>query len=62
MMIYVIKRSDGMYAARPGSARSYTKDKAQAAEYQTQEEAERNACGNESIWFEPAASCSQRVG
>lgn len=62
-MVYVIKRdSDGKYVSRPGSARSYTPDREQAAEYSTEAEAKRNACGNESVWFTPGASWSRRIG
>jgi len=61
-MVYVIKRtSDGKYVARPGSERSYTSDRQQAAEYSTEAEARRNACGNESIWFTPNASWERRL-
>jgi len=48
---YVLKRNeDGMYVSRPGSLSSYTNDRGQAAEYDSLEEAQRNACGNESIF------------
>lgn len=61
-MVYVIKRTrDGMYVARPGSQRSYTPDRQQAWELTSREEAQRNACDNESIWFEHPASSSRQI-
>lgn len=50
-MKYVIKRIDqgGGYVAPAGSKRSYTKDILSARRFDTQEEAERDACGNEKV-------------
>lgn len=47
--MYVIKNDErGDYVARPGSARSYGQlDTAQA--YHSKDEAQRNACGNETV-------------
>jgi hypothetical protein len=51
--MYVIKRTaDGMYVARPGSLRSYTNNRQEAHQFLTSQEAQRQACDNESIWFE----------
>lgn len=55
-MPYVLKRNPepghggrlAPYVARPGSARSYVRDLAAARLFATREEAEAEACGNES--------------
>lgn len=49
--MYVIKREeDGMYVARSGSARSYTNDRAQAAEFASIALALKDCCGNEEVY------------
>lgn len=49
--MFVIKRvEDGKYVAKSSSFHSYTNDRSQAAEYKTVEEAEKQRCGNESIY------------
>lgn len=50
-MKYVIKRLDqgGGYVAPAGSKKSHTKDIMSARRFDTKEEAERDACGNEKV-------------
>lgn len=47
-MLYYIKKG-GLFAAKPGRAKSYTNRKDPAASYTTEAEARANACGNEII-------------
>jgi len=48
--VFVIRRtSDGMYAAPPGSKRSYTSDLAKARTFVHHDEAKRECCGNERV-------------
>lgn len=46
---FVIRRDDGKYVARPGSAHSYTSKLEEARLFATREAAERDCCGNERI-------------
>lgn len=46
--MYVIKNA-GRYVAREGSASSFTNRLEHAQTYPTREEAQRNACGNETV-------------
>lgn len=48
--MFVIKRNDGLYVAKPGSKNSYTMFLQHARVFRTREEAERDRCpGNERI-------------
>lgn len=42
--MYVIRRTDGLYVARFGSSRSYTRCLQHAQTFRTREEAERHRC------------------
>jgi hypothetical protein len=42
--MYVIKRKDGLYVAKPGSQRSYTNRLENARKFAAREEAERDLC------------------
>jgi hypothetical protein len=46
-MFYIKK--GGLYVNAPGSSCSYTNRKENAQTFNTKEEAERNACGNEYV-------------
>jgi hypothetical protein len=48
-MAYVLQRVDGAYVARPGSARSYTKNLEDARGYDTEEAARADKCDNETV-------------
>jgi len=45
--MYVLTKGGGWYVSPPGSARSYTRDKAAARRYPTAAAAAADACGNE---------------
>ena len=46
-MTYVLTKGSGWYVNHPGSAKSYTRNKAAAQRFRSEEEARRCACGNE---------------
>ena len=48
--MYILKRTDGAYVAKPGSAKSYTRCLQNAQTFTSREEADRNRCpDNETI-------------
>ena len=49
--MFIIRRQDqrGGYVAEPGSAKSYTRDRAKARRFPTREAAQAEACGNEVV-------------
>ena len=48
--MFVIRRNDGAYVARPGSAGSYTRSLESAWKFYNREEADKQRCpGNETV-------------
>jgi len=43
-MVYVLKRTDGKYVAKPGRHNSYTNSFTNARKFRTKEEAEKDRC------------------
>ena len=51
MKAFVIRRDDdGKYVAPPGSEKSYTRKLEDARTFATRADAERDACGNETVF------------
>lgn len=48
--MFVIRRNDGAFVARPGSKKSYTKSLLSARTFATREAALADKCGNESVY------------
>ena len=49
MRCVIARNEDGKYVAKPGSEHSYTRSLANAQKFDSEEEASRAKCGNETI-------------
>jgi hypothetical protein len=57
--MYILRRlGDGKYVAKRGLGEAYTEERGLAAEFRTEEEAEKSRCGNESIYW---SGCEERL-
>ena len=51
MPFYIKRTEDGKWVSKPGNERSYTNDLDQAQGFNSSQEAQQQACENESIWY-----------